>query len=56
MGKCLKCSLYKFIYYGKQALAKRKIEMNDKDDERPSSLSQSNNKKVKLIYGKDKEI
>lgn len=56
MGKCLKCNLYKFIRYGKQALAKRKIEMNDKEGERSPSLSQSNNKKVKLIYGKDKEI
>lgn len=53
MGKCLKCSLYKFIRYGKQALAKRKIEINDKNDK---DELQNNNKKVKLIYGKDKEI
>lgn len=52
MGKCLKCSMYKLVQFGRRALAKRKISESASIED--SDQSKYNSKKIKLIYGKEK--
>lgn len=57
MGKCLKCSVYKLWQFGRRVIAKNKIAKSDQSEQSDESENESKyNKKVKLIFGKDKII
>ena len=48
MGKCLKCNIYKFVQFGRRAIAKLKDPVLQEDSD--VQEGKYNKKKVKIIY------
>lgn len=50
MGKCLKCTAYKFLQFGRRVIVRAKTQSVMEEVQGDSKYT----KKVKIIYGKSK--